>query len=237
MFFLLGVSLVCIVGCRKPLPVMDDQSDRTIVAAVQGRSDAIQSFSASGKAVLTDHEGSRVSLDAVLIGSKPDKLRLRSYKMGTAVFDLTLIDHASWVWQSKRVNDRQITLPSFNTTSVPIWDMLVGGIPATESFTTKRSDGRLIWSSDTEMGTLRVAIDPATSVVRQYRFVERSGAEHLVMLDEYQMVNGFTWPGRIVVESAGGQIVIRVDDIELNGQLPAGAFAPPAGAVRSESNQ
>ncbi len=55
------------------------------------------------------------------------------------------------------------------------------------------------------------------------------GAE--LLLENYALINGVPWAHTIHLRSGDGDVLIRMRDVELNGEIPAGAFTVPQGAT------
>ena len=231
---LISASILMVAGgCREAVPVQAGVlTDAQVLAAVRSRDAKISTFSNAGTVLLTRADGKHVAMDAVLVGARPGLLRLRSYKMGSAVFDLTLLPDATWMWQSRRAGREPLDLPTFDANAVPIWRMLIGSLPEAEGRVLISSNGRLDWEAATGAGRIIVTIDRATATVQQYRFIAGDGSEHHIQLGEYFLVDDIAWPGRIAIASDRGRIEIKVSDAEVNPQLPDGAFTPVDGATR-----
>ncbi|MFA6047029.1 MAG: hypothetical protein WC718_18760, partial [Phycisphaerales bacterium] len=84
-------------GCASSLPVYPPMSDADALAKIADRQAMVKSLSAECDLDLTDAQGQRISLDGVLVAEPPGRLRLRAWKFGQAVFDLTLVDGKGWV--------------------------------------------------------------------------------------------------------------------------------------------
>ncbi len=236
---LLSIYFVVIVtsllhGCRAPVPVQPGRSTSEVVADVRARTDRVSRFAVTGSATLTGHGGKRVSLDTVLIAQNTGMVRLRTYKMGSAAFDLTILPDAVWVWQSRRL-DQPIDIPAFTTADLPLWTMLVGGLPESMSGRAVRKPDHIAWIAKIDDGEFTTMLDPDSAVVTSYIFARKNGQRHAIELDRYRMVGEVAWPGRVRVLGQQGEIVIRLSNIEIDPDLPGDAFTPPSGAVRQGS--
>lgn len=224
-------------GCVSEAPVtppptyaaMSDAESLTLIADRQAK---VASVSAECDLDLTDTEGQSVSLDGVLVAEPPGKLRLRAWKFGQAVFDLTLVNGKGWVMvpesgpaagkmdseklPARRVSDAFDLLgPSFFRTARVV-----------------RSDNATLTAQGTALGREDVLceIDRATLTAR--RFVVGQGADgepkSELALDRYSLTdNGLVWPMRMRLTSPTGEVLVRVRTVELNGEVPAAAFKPP----------
>jgi hypothetical protein len=75
-------------------------------------------------------------------------------------------------------------------------------------------------------------VDRRTLTPRLYFLVDpQDKTQFTLRLDQYAMTrNGekeVPWPRRIVALSSSGRIEVELREVDLNADLPAGAFAPP----------
>jgi hypothetical protein len=80
---------------------------------------------------------------------------------------------------------------------------------------------------------VRCEIDRATLTPR--RFVVGGGGANQataseLLLDKYDIVNMIVWPMRMRLRSPTGEVMVRIRELEINGEIPGGAFVPPARA-------
>ena len=69
----------------------------TLLSRCKQRQSTLRRISAECTVLLVDKDGARASLDGVLIAEWPGRLRIRVWKLGQAVFDLTLIESETWL--------------------------------------------------------------------------------------------------------------------------------------------
>ncbi len=77
-------------ACTARLPTYAAMSDEESLAILQTRSATIKQVQADCEIQLIDEKGDRVRLDGAMVLDFPDKARIRAWKFGHAVFDLTL---------------------------------------------------------------------------------------------------------------------------------------------------
>src|SRR5690242_13070979 len=92
--------LAGVVGCassKEHLPTYPRMTDAESIHMIATRSEKIKSVTSEGLITLRDSEGQTVRLDCVIVMRLPDELRLRAWKFGQAVFDLTLTRQGAWL--------------------------------------------------------------------------------------------------------------------------------------------
>lgn len=101
---LLLLVLATLGGCARPaqLPTYPSMSAESALGLMAARQQTIKTFTARADLVLTrpdDQPGARqsVSLEGVLIARPPEALRLRAWKLGRAVLDLTVDGPSAWI--------------------------------------------------------------------------------------------------------------------------------------------
>ncbi len=228
-------------GCASGLPVYPPMSDADALAKIAERQAMVKSLSAECDIDLTDVQGQRISLDGVLVVEPPGRLRLRAWKFGQAVLDLALVDGKGWVMvpdngaagahhldvsrlPAKRIRDAMDLLgPTYFREVKPV----IG-----ESTAAKSADlvvrGVALGSDD-----VRCEIDRPTLTPRRFVVVDQGAGEATsseLLLDKYDTVNMIVWPMRMRLRSPTGEVMVRIREIEINGEIPAGAFVPPARA-------
>ena len=80
---------------------------------------------------------------------------------------------------------------------------------------------------------IKAAIDRRTLTVTECRV--RSAREEVssVTLGRYRLIDDIVWPTRLDAASGGRRFIVELSNVELNGELRPGVFAPPPGAVRT----
>lgn len=242
-FLLVAAFAGCVcVGCARPLkryPLMSDEEATQTIAA---RLASVHTLSAACEITLFDAQQNAVRLDGALAASLPERLRLRAWKFNQAVFDLTLKPEGLWIFWAEKDADRerdgdQFDPRQFSASQIgDAWKIFTGGffadhpspvIDAPEirfrSYITTLSDGTRI----------TCVVDRSTLTPTQYEFVTSDGAlQYALRVSRYQTMNDIVWPTILEFQSPTGRLSLRLKDIEINGELPESAFAPPPRAVR-----
>ena len=89
-------------GCARkappsPLPTYAGLDDAAALKVLAARAEAVKTLSAQCALTLTRPDDQTVQLDGAVVMAPPEKLRLRAWKFGRAVFDLTLTEAGLWV--------------------------------------------------------------------------------------------------------------------------------------------
>ena len=106
MFVLCLATALALVGCaaetaREPLPTYRLMSPEESIQIIAARQAEIKKVSARSEIELTDADGQQVNLDGALPAmpqtTTGPRVRLRAWKLGHAVFDLTVVDGKAWI--------------------------------------------------------------------------------------------------------------------------------------------
>jgi outer membrane lipoprotein-sorting protein len=237
MRMLIAMVALINIGCRTEqipnYPQMDETSSLRILAE---RTQQIRTISAQGTLTLTGSDNQTVRLDVAIASQPPQRMRLRAWKFGQGIFDLTLTPEGIFIVtpdndsRKQQIKSAGISAGDFMRT----WSMLSGGLfeaPHLEvEFTIDKL--RIIRTMAGEP-TIICIVDRATLTPRRYELVDNHGKRRFsLMLDQYTSINNLVWPRRLVATSEKGTINIELREIELNGDLPAEAFVPPRRAER-----
>jgi hypothetical protein len=243
---LLLIGLALATGCHSvggtaSLPTyttVDAQSAKTIL---NNRAQSIHTFSAQCQLTLDKGDGQTIRLDGVFVMAPPDRVRLRAWKFGQAVFDLTLTPDGLWIETppeaAKHGDIIPATLHAAQISRQLTW--FTGGFFSSPDLKTNPT-GKLIFSRDLPDGMTAVCdVDPATVTPRKFRLQDSTGTTRFTLdLTDYRNFNGIIWPTHLsAVElpapgKKAGHIEISFEDIEFNSDLADQAFVPPPSAKR-----
>lgn len=187
---------------------------------------------------LTFHrpDGDSLSLNAALVARPPEALRLRAWKLGRAVLDLTLRRDGTWIWTAKRASDATEKLLTSDLIDGPwaaVWPRLGGLLsdPAAEIETA--GGGFVVRGALAEGGLLEAEIDAGQRVLEEYRLLDEDGKiTGRLRFAGYRDIDGEPWPTRLVAENELGRLEIEFDELVFGEDLPATAFEPPPRAER-----
>jgi hypothetical protein len=234
---------LALTGCAPQhadhLPAYIWTNNQAALRELSRHAHAVKTMSAAALLTLTRPDGQSIRLDGAVVISLADrKVRLRAWKLGQAVFDLTLTREALWIEIPKdSAHRRQIGPASISASQfargLSIFDgdefdglavrLIDQGGPTLE-VRKLLEDGQ----------TISVEVEHSTLIVRQYRLSDARGAVHFTLTPtDYRPFNGILWPTRLKAKSDSGAIDAELRDVEINGDLPPSAFVPPRGAEKA----
>lgn len=248
---LAGAALALVAlpgGCAEPLPSYPWTGSDSALAIMAKRADEIQTIASPCTVYVQRRDGYSVSLDAATAAKIPGWLRVRAWKFGNAVLDLTVTPDGVWL-----LREQPDEAPTASSESGPerlgeAWSLFTGRFfddpglrvidDGGERFTVERPLGRGGAKADCE-------IDRASLTARSYVVTDPSGEVRLrLSLERYRQFGGVVWPKRLVIEipaspsgadhqsMSASRVVIAFDSPEFNQELPPTAFVPPKRAVR-----
>jgi hypothetical protein len=234
---LLVALIVISVGCEshERIPTYPLMPASQTFEQFQSRSANIHTVSGEGSLRMTRPDGESIGLDAAVAMQPVDRARVRAWKFGQAVFDLTVTPEALYVVAPKDSSQRDQILAAGSRAGKMIRDWLklaTGSFDAT--LLEERGNDLVIQRPEADDGTLVCTIDRRTITARSFRLLDAAGRERFVLkLDRYIESNGQVWPRRIEARSdEGGELRLELREVEVNGELPAAAFRPPARAEK-----
>lgn len=226
-------AFVFLIGCasqRENIPTYPNMSVGDSLKLMQERSASIKDVSGEGAITLTDAKGQSVRLDSAFVFAPPDRARVRAWKFGQAVLDLTVTPDATFLFLPRKDgNADQLRLASDDTSrAMRQWlNLLSRGFDRPADV--RESGSQLIVKTS---DALTAYIDRRTLTPRRYVSYDEGGRERFALtLEEYRTIEDTVWPMRIEAKSPSGLVRIDLRDIELN-TAPASAFNPPARAER-----
>lgn len=236
---LLGLLALLLAGCASALPRYEWRDHETAMGDLADRMQQVETVWAACSVRLEDADGPRTSLDGALLARSPSQLRLRTWKFGHPVFDMTLTDGEVWVAQEDAAASADVAVPA---------DAIAGGWSLFEGVYLREAVPGASYSagpiyqviSDGGNGAnggntawIVSTIDRRTLTLRRVERIDAAGRVLATLeLDRYRMFDGIVWPTRWTFASTDGRIVLTLSDVALNDDLPASAFTPPRGAVR-----
>ena len=235
--------LVCVlsVGCvagvgGERLPTAPFRDDVEAVAILARRADAIATLSAQGTITLQRPDGESVRLDLAMVRSGRDKLRLRAWKLGRAVFDLTMDGGGVWLYTPEDASLKN-KARSAGLTARRLGEnikLLSGELFHRDDLNVEDSAGGLQITAREGENTVRCDVDRRTLTPREYGLTDPAGVTRFALkLTEYRMLAGdVPFPFRLVATSADGKITLALREAEVNNELAEGAFVPPRRAEK-----
>jgi outer membrane lipoprotein-sorting protein len=236
------VWCVFVLGCRQPeapesIPTypLTDASETVRLLAERAR--RVKTLSGEGLITLTRPSGQSVRLDAAIAMAPPDRIRIRAWKLGRAMFDLTVLPEGVWAVtpdDSKRKDD----IRSAGVSAAKLaktWSVLSGGFFESSDLKTElRGPTLTVTRSGAGEPTVVCEVDRATLTPRRYFMLDDKGATRFTFtLGRYRQFPGdVVWPTRLVADSDAGKVEIELREVEVNPELPPGAFVAPRRAEK-----
>ncbi|HWP40970.1 MAG TPA: hypothetical protein VNL70_08590 [Tepidisphaeraceae bacterium] len=232
---LLMLLLVGSPGCGAGrLPVWPMMSPQQSLETLNARARKITTVSGQGKLRLTRGRNESVILEAACALKPPDSARIRAWKFGRAVFDLTVLPDAVYLAAAKQSPGPTDTAFTGRGAADMIRSWLAITCDRLQPQVLQQTGDTLVaiqpWSDGS---TLRCTIDRRTLTVRMYQVLDDEGHEQFcLLLDRYVVSNGQVWPARMIARSTSGTLRLELGDVQINGELGPGAFQPPARAEK-----
>jgi len=169
--------------------------------------------------------------DAALVIQGEGHLRLRAWKLGQTIFDLTVTPDGTYIAASnemkKRAPDAEADLAAL---AGQLASMLRGPDYAAASFS-QTDDGLVArWPNAS------AAIDSRSLSPKRFDFPASTPDQSIELQTDYADYAGRRWFRRVVAAGPFGNIEMTFRNVELNGPLNPRAFKPPRRAVRVESS-
>jgi outer membrane lipoprotein-sorting protein len=227
---------MALAACASSPPVTPWNGPDEALAQLQERAARVHTLRASARVILTRPDGDTVHLDSALAAAFPNRLRLRAWKMGHTVFDMTWNPTGLWI----AVPDHEGPAPS--DLSVPAAGLAQAWLlfspeffqrPQASVLTPDRGPSMFVQRTTPGGPTVICEVDRATLTPRRYTTLDSSGVPRAALiLDRYRDVDGIVWPTRIQAHADQGDIAIAIDSAQFNTDLPDDIFVPPPDAAK-----
>ena len=228
--------IAALAGCtHRPtenIPPVQWRDHREALDILARRAEAVRTMTAQGLITLVRPDGESVRFDLVMVRDAERGVRLRAWKLGRAVFDLTMTrDGSVWLLTpddpalKQKVRDAGVSARKV----VETWDTLNGSLfRARDGQLTEDRDG-LIY----RRGEIVCRVDRQTLVPRRYELRDdRDRVRFTLDLSDYREIAGQPFPHRYGATSDDGKVLIALRDVELNSELAPNALAPPKRAEK-----
>lgn len=180
--------------------------------------------------------GDTVRLDGALALQPPDNARLRAWKLGQAIFDLTINPQGAWAVLPQDKKDQMLPAGKNASQFLRQWSTYLGDFFAEEGLTFDDRKGAERFTVSRKMGdgTLTCEVERSTLTPRVYRFDDEDGKTRFTLaLDGYEEINGQPFPTQMVAKGDGvGQVRVELIDAEINGEIAPKAFVAPRKAEK-----
>lgn len=209
------------------------------MAAIDRRVASIETLAAECR--LTFHRPGKdsVSLQGALVAQPPDRLRLRAWKLGHAVLDLTVRPDGVWLWTAKRADEATRKLIDGELSTGPwksVWPRLGSLLGEADVATTRTGPNHFVVRGDLpDDGYLEAEIDGPSRTVLAYRLFDAAGKGlGVLQLDDYQSIANEPWPTHLEAKTDRGVLEVTLHEMSLDEPLPETAFEPPKRAKRRD---
>ncbi|HEX8523791.1 MAG TPA: hypothetical protein VF669_16160 [Tepidisphaeraceae bacterium] len=232
------VLLAGFVGCRATsnLPMHPRMSLNETKQYLAAQAQRVKTISAEGTITLTRGGGESVRFDGAMVMELPTKARVRAWKFGQAIFDLTLNDEGMWLVAPKDSSHAEdIRKAGANAGELArTLSRLMGRYFQSADLNVQERGDVMLFSQRQRNGELLTCdVDRQTLTPTRYTMIDAEGRRRFVLrLERYEMVSDVPWPRRIVADSEAGAVQVDLRNVELNAELAAGAFKPPRRAER-----
>lgn len=237
-FAVFAIAVLVIAGCaeRAPLPQWRAMDADATIAKLTQQQEQVRTLSGSGAVTLTRGDGQSVRLDSAIAAEFPGRVRLRAWKLGQAVFDLTMTPEGVWMLVPDRSRrDRLLPAGANAAQFLRGWAMLHRDFFDREKLevVSQTPDTLTLRRRMDEGGSIEADIDRATLTVRRQRVLDDAGAQRFILeYDRYRLIGEIPWAMRLRATGDQGQIRVDLDEVELNGVNPSSAFVPPRRAEK-----
>lgn len=242
--FALAMSVLTACRAEPPgeaLPEVSGLSDQQVLGVLAERAELVERVMSSGTMRIETADGDSVRLDIALLAASDGRLRLRAWKLGRAVFDLTRIGDELWFWSAQQDastdrNDAISTLPTAEQLDIG-WRLVSGEFFRSPPSRVISDEAMTViyplaqGNQQSPTASARLTIDRKTQTVRTITIDDSDGRVHAVYEpSRYRLIQGIAWATRVKLDAPDLSLQITLDEVELNGELPAAAFTPPRDA-------
>jgi hypothetical protein len=242
-----GLCVLWGSGCAKPyVRGYEWQGEGVALRDLADRAARVRSVRAACGLTLTDGRGEAVNLDGALVVRVDEQdrvwLRLRAWKLGHAVLDLTVRPDGVWLVDGRGSAGQASSDPGQAGLAgvkpeqlAQAWRLFMGGFFSDPDVHAARGQKFIVTKKLEEGGTVACLVDPATLTPSLYVVRDEAGRERQrLVLEQYREVGpeAIAFPMRVTADGPGGRVEARLEDVELNEVLEESVFTPPTRAVK-----
>jgi hypothetical protein len=228
------LGLMIVMGCQShsDIPTYSGLDGKAALNILVARAAAIYSVSAECELTLRRADGQTVHLDGAMVLVPPDRLRLRVWKLGQAVFDLTLRADGLWIETSAEAAQHGPVVPATLSAAqmARYLSWFEGGFFSSPELKVQPDSHAFIYRND----AIVCEVDRSTVTPRIFRLFDATGkTRYSLAMSDYRDISGTIWPTRLnAVDADGGVMEIQFSDLEFNSEIAPKAFEPPRGAEK-----
>lgn len=237
----LGITamFMALSGCAShgpPLPrYAPNLSDADAIKILSDRAHAVRIMSGEGLLTLVRPNGESVRMDMAIVMQPPGRVRVRAWKFGQAVFDLTMNEAGVYlITPEGSSHAEQIKSAGVSAAQLArTWSLLNGGFFDSPPDEIVDQEAVMELHKKVDGQNMVCRVDRATLVPVQYALVDPQHQTRFTLtLDQYVMVDGIPWAKRLTAVSDSGKIGVVLRTMEINGQIGSDAFKPPRRAEK-----
>jgi outer membrane lipoprotein-sorting protein len=240
---LLLLLALAVVGCASrnandadKLPAVEWRDQQEALDILARRADAIETVTSEGLITLTRPDGESVRFDLAMVRHKSDGVRLRAWKLGRAVFDLTMTPEGVWLLtpDDPSLKQKVRTAGVSARQLVETWKTFNGELfRARDGKLTEAGKNLIYTTKQRDAVTVRCEIDRRSLTPRRYLMCDDKGVTRFTLdVSDYRDIAGQLFPHRYVATSSEGKILITLREVELNTELAPNALRPPRRAEK-----
>lgn len=235
-----------LTGCKTnrlaPLPTVEWQTVEDVRQILIERQDAIESVQTQLKFRITTPppESKTHTLDAALVIRGDDHLRLRAWKLGQTIFDLTANPDGTFIVASDEMTDRA---PDAEKDLARLADQLGTMLRGPDwrtadfvhtPFSEAKHYGTVVHPLTAHWPHGTAVIDEDTLALSSLAFRQTDHSGDIELTTQYTQYQGLYWYRQVSATGPFGTIKLNFYDVELNGELNPRAFKPPRRAKMIE---
>jgi len=232
--------MMLLIGCnheeKETIPTFPLLDAPTSLQTLAQRARLVRTLSGEGLITLTKPTGESVRLDAAIVMRPPNEARVRAWKFGRAMIDLTVTTPGVWaVTPDDPERKEQLKSAGMNAGKLAkTWSVLSGGFFSDSNLSAEVRGSKLIVRRQiTAEPTVVCVVDRATLTPRKYILLDDVGKERFSLtLSRYRQFGEIAWPMRLIALSEGGTVEVELREVEINPELAENAFVPPRRAEK-----
>jgi hypothetical protein len=233
---LLSVAGGCGTHVKENIPTYPLTDAASSLRLVAEHASQVYSLTGEGLITLTRPDGESVRLDAAMAMQPPQRARIRAWKFGRAVFDLTVTPEGVWaVIPEDPKRKEQITSAGVSAAKLArTWSVLSGGFFESAGLKAETRGSKLVVRCETPDEPLVICeVDRPTLTPRKYSMLDDKGVTRFTLsLEQYRQFGSVVWPTKLAAVSDSGTVEIELRDVDINPQLEPAAFVPPRRAEK-----
>ena len=236
----IGLLLLVAGGCaqhmKENIPTYAMTDAASSVKLIAQHAKQVHSLTGEGLITLKRPDGESVRLDAAMAMQPPERARIRAWKFGRGVFDLTVTPQGVWaVIPEDPKRKEQITSAGVSAAKLAkTWSVLSGGFFESSGLTAENRGSKLMVRRETPGEAMVVCeVDRPTLTPRKYSMLDDKGVTRFTLsLEQYRQFGPVVWPTKLTAVSESGAVEIELRDVEINPELEAAAFVAPRRAEK-----